>query len=364
MSGTALVVLRIAVSFAVALASFALIEQPIRLKRAFRPVVVLAAVCVPIVLLGVARLDGPVAGGLEQAAPSVGEVISLDGATDATTAGPTPPAAPDDGSAGPSSATDASSPAATAPAGRASADGVADAVAPTTDPTRLLLFGDSVAFTLEQNLRDDSLPFPVAEQRVGEFGCGIIDGYAVVPDSLTGPNANCADWRDDLAGVVSSLDPDVVVMVLGAWDVFDVVVDGVELDAGTAEHSARFEASLRDAVEIAAAQGAAVVLFDVPCFAEPDHSVQGSTSPPRNDPARGAALNVVIRAVAEELGATVLPYHDLLCDGDEPRLLDGEAVRYDGVHFRWEGGVESRGGRFVWQWLGQELLDRGIVAAP
>jgi hypothetical protein len=73
-----------------------------------------------------------------------------------------------------------------------------------------------------------------------------------------------------------------------------------------------------------------------------------------------AAVNTVLYQAAADTGATVLPYHDLLCDGNEPRdLLGGPPVRPDGVHFG-NDPVEP-GADLVWAWIGQELVDRDLV---
>jgi peptidoglycan/LPS O-acetylase OafA/YrhL len=345
LSGTALVLVRIAASFAVALASFAFIEQPIRLRRAFRPIVVLAAVCVPVVLVGVARLDDPVGANLELAERS-GSVIALGGAT-TTTAATTPDAA-------------------VAPTTTPATGSVATTTAPPPHEIGLVLFGDSVAATFDDNLHDDSLPFPVARYRpVARLGCGIMDGYAVVPGRTSGLNDDCLLWPDELAAAVDAVDPDVVLVMVGAWEVFDTVVDGVRLAVGTPEHAAAVERRLRQAIEIAGAGGAHVVLFEVPCFDEPQpRDLPGDIERPRNDPDRVATVNAIFHEVAAAEGITILPYHDLVCVGNEPEpFFGGTDVRPDGVHFPMDV-EDSPEARFVWEWVGQQLLDRGIVRWP
>jgi peptidoglycan/LPS O-acetylase OafA/YrhL len=347
LDGTALVVVRIAASFVVALASFALIEQPIRLKRAFRPVVVLAAVCVPVVLVGVARLDDPPRDRFALTERS-GAVTALEGAT--STTAPVATTTPDTGTRA-----DAPGPATTV---------VPPVAAPTTAPpddVDLVLFGDSVGATFFDNLRDDSLPFPASYIPVGRLGCGIMDGYAVVPGEPSGLNDDCLLWPGELEAAVDAVDPDVVLIMIGAWEVFDTVIDGVRLDVGTPEHAAAVERRLRQAVGIAGADGAHVVLFDVPCFDEPERELGGEVGRPRNDPDRVAAVNAIFHEVATEEGITILPYHDLVCADNEPRdFFGGTDVRPDGVHFPM-GVEDSPEARFVWEWVGQQLLDRELV---
>jgi peptidoglycan/LPS O-acetylase OafA/YrhL len=341
LSGTALVVLRVAASFAVALASFALVEQPIRLKRAFRPVVVLAAVCVPVVLFGVARLDDPAGGGLEEAVP-VGAVIS---SATTTTPATTTPAAP----AAPEASGDVEAPPTTT-----------TATVPPRPPT-VVLFGDSQADSLEYTLVRDTGAFgyPVQFQRVGRIGCGIIGGYADVGTG-SGLNEECERWKTELPAVVRDLDPDVVLVMIGAWEVYDTVVGDAHLVPGTPEYAAQLSSQLRDAVTIASTGGAQVVLLDVACYPVPDLGIAGQDRV-RAEAWRGHAVNEVIHEVADELDLTVLPYHDLLCDGDEPRPLLDLVVRPDGVHFRMEDDETSPGALYVLHWLGEQLQELGIA---
>ena len=212
-----------------------------------------------------------------------------------------------------------------------------EAPSPTTTPPpappRVVLFGDSQADSLEYTLVRDTGAFgyPVAFQRVGRIGCGIIGGYADV-GAGSGLNENCERWRTELPAVVHDFDPDVVLVMIGAWEVYDTVVGDTRLVPGTPEYAAQLSSQLRDAVAIASAGGAQVVLLDVACYPVPDLGVAGQDRV-RAEAWRGHAVTDVIHSVADELDLTVLPYHDLLCDGDEPRPLFDVVVRPDGVHF-------------------------------
>jgi peptidoglycan/LPS O-acetylase OafA/YrhL/lysophospholipase L1-like esterase len=338
--GNALIVVRIAVSLAVALASFALVEQPIRLKRAFRPVVVLAAALVPVVAIGIVRLDEPVGAELD-GEERVGAIIS----SPTTTASTSPTAT------------------STAEAAVEPPDAAPTTTTAPPAPPRIVLFGDSQAISLDHTLalEPGAFGFPVTFLRVAEGGCGIIGGFADVGEG-SGQNDNCEYWQSELPPVIAELDPDVVVVMIGAWEVYDTIIEDDRLVPGTPEYAAQLESRLREVDAIASSGGAQVVLLDVACFPVPEFGLGEDRS--RADPDRVQAVNDALGAAAAELDLEVLPYHDLLCDGNEPRSMFGVVVRPDGVHFPMDEGQTSPGALFVLHWLGEELQRLGIVPAP
>jgi len=71
----------------------------------------------------------------------------------------------------------------------------------------------------------------------------------------------------------------------------------------------------------------------------------------RNDPARVAAFNDVLRQEASRHpNVHVIDLNELLCpQGTYLEEVNGAPVRYDGVH------VTTEGSNFVWTWLLDEL---------
>jgi hypothetical protein len=71
----------------------------------------------------------------------------------------------------------------------------------------------------------------------------------------------------------------------------------------------------------------------------------------RNDPARVAAFNEVLRQeAARHPNVDVIDLNDRLCpQGAFLEEVDGAPVRYDGVH------VTTEGANYVWTWLLDEL---------
>lgn len=224
------------------------------------------------------------------------------------------------------------------------------------------VIGDSTGWTL---VWDVPIPRPLRVANGGVLGCGIDPALAVLDgDALhiqTTP-VTCdqapALWLDYLA----RSHPDVVVLTMGAWEVFDrELPDGSQLRVGTPAWRTWMEASLERAVGAiaAAAPQAAITITDVPCYDERGDFLGGPASP-RNDADRVAAVNeaLLTYAGANAGRVTLLPMSSWLCDGTTPvGQLDGATLRVDGVH------VEGDGAAALWRVdLAPTLL--AMVPAP
>ncbi len=218
-------------------------------------------------------------------------------------------------------------------------------------PRRMLLLGDSTALVAGQRLperlgaaRDWSV------EAYAQLGCALSPGQTIEVGSDTprvSPTA-CASWRDEWVSSVELVQPDVAVVMVGAWEVYDHVVDGRRLSFPDDEWYTHVEAAIAETVEQVAGHDRTVALLDVPCMQEVDSGIEVTTA--RRDDERVAALNAMLDRVAERSAATVvLPLGELLCPGGETaRGESGEHLRYDGVHLSPEG-VD-----LFWGWLLEE----------
>lgn len=189
--------------------------------------------------------------------------------------------------------------------------------------------GDSSAWALAWAVE----PVPgVAVQAGGTIGCGL-DPAAIVFEgvarTITGQPVPCSQAADLWRWWAASTDPDVVVLGLGAWEVYDrELPDGERLAVGTDAWARWVDAGLERLVTdlAGAAPRAVIAVADVPCYTEHNHALGGPTSP-RNDPARVAAVDDVVAAFVARHPARVvtMPWSTWLC-GEEP------AERPDGVH--------------------------------
>jgi hypothetical protein len=124
--------------------------------------------------------------------------------------------------------------------------------APPAVPARALLVGDGVMYdaapALEAALRAGGVAEVLAAPRFG-FG-------------LTRPEVY--DWRREWRALVSSARPDLVVLLVGPWDVRTVVVDGRLLAPGSPGWEAFYGALADEAVGILTAGGARLLWVGMP----------------------------------------------------------------------------------------------------
>jgi hypothetical protein len=144
--------------------------------------------------------------------------------------------------------------------------------------------------------------------------------------------------------------PDVAVVLVGAWEVLDHVVDGATLRVGTPEYEQYLLGELGRGLDLLESNGQPVVVLTSPCFDEHDPQL-GASSSDRNDPDRLAWVNARIRtAVAAHPGVALLDLESVACPGGGyHEKVAGVTMREDGVHFSRDGAA------IVWRWLGPQL---------
>jgi hypothetical protein len=222
---------------------------------------------------------------------------------------------------------------------------------------RALLLGDSAAYSLAEHL-DASLAPTWEVQGVAQVGCPLTPGVSLDANSST-PNPispDCVDWREIWPAYVTALDPDIVVVMIGAWEVLDHRVAGDDIRFGTPEWDDLIGTALAGAADAAASNGAPVVFFDVACMGG-TASNPGTTA--RRDPQRVAAVNRLIDELAgTRADVTIANLSAVVCpDGIDDLEIDGTPVRYDGVHFT------ANGADLVWPWV-FEQLDARLATMP
>jgi peptidoglycan/LPS O-acetylase OafA/YrhL len=360
LDGPALFGLRLAVSFACTELSHRLVEQPVRNGalpgRRFAHVAILGSIAVVVLVVPLRSADG-------------------DGrfAVDSITATEFAPISPVPTSTPPASVTSVAGPASTPqdPDGDVADTGGTGAVAPaepvstTTTvpppppPLRVLVLGDSTAMTFVLGFPEALASQQVQQTGQASVGCGLAAGRPHSDDGWIPQPARCDGWREEWTSAVARVEPDVSVVMVGAWEILDHVVDRKVLRFGTQEWTDLVTATLDDAVSIAGAGGAPVALMGVPCMNEsPDAAFPTQA---RNDPERVAAMNRIAADVAaRHPGTTVIDLGGLLCPGGVyEHERDGVVLRSDGVH------LGAEGARVTWEWLVPQLrLLQAAAPAP
>ena len=180
----------------------------------------------------------------------------------------------------------------------------------------------------------------------GVMGCGILRGTMWIEGAVHDVAPTCADWPNRFREIVDLWDPQIVVLLIGAWDAYDVRMDGEWVEFGTPRHDEFVLDEVRQAVDVLRSHGAQVVLLTTPYF-QPRHDV---VDPDRSayNPTRVDHLNALLRQVK---GVTLFDLNGFL----DPEghytsdALDVADARGDGVHFTPEGAD------LVGHWLAPKL---------
>ena len=220
-------------------------------------------------------------------------------------------------------------------------------------PAEVLVVGDSIAFEFG---RDAPLLAATDEAVLvngGYLGCGVFAGQYRAENLLAeGTDFDCEETRDRWARRVASVDPDVVMIMLGGYELFDWELDGVIYAVGTPEHADYVEEQLDAATEVLSAQGAAVVVLTVPCMNPSSDGLGPVRGAERADAQRRDTVNRLLRdhAAAHADEITLIDLGDHLCPtGRYEPERNGVAVHSDGVHYTPETAAA------VWEWLIPQL---------
>lgn len=228
-------------------------------------------------------------------------------------------------------------------------------VAEETRPPRVMVVGDSTALALVIGLsavqtEDDSLRL-VPGRTV--LGCGLVRASALRTQGAVYPLSDgCAAWEDDWVELIDTHQPDVVLVYYGPWDASDKRLSGRDdwIGLGHPEYDEFARSEIRVALEVLTERVDQVVWLTSPPIDQSMNQL-GHDADPASDPARLVRWNEL---AAEEV-ANYEPHEATMVDlrGWFEALPDGPfdpRVRPDGVHIADEEA--PRVGRF----LAEELL--------
>ena len=270
--------------------------------------------------------------------PTVGSTPATAAATAGVTVAPTVPRV--------TAATHQIAPAATAPV-------VANTQAPQSPgPARVVIVGDSQAHSLAINL-------PSGIEDAFTIGDGSVEGCSVFDDGIvrsrregfTRSFADCGGWDEKWGAAARRANAQVALVVLGAWDVFDVEVDGELMAFGTPAADRRFMDNLDRGIAALHGAGAKVALLEVPCMRPQDVKGAGVPAlPERGDDARVAHLNQLLRTIAR-----ADPSNVFFVDGPAEWCTD-QAIATD-LEYRWDGvHVYKPGAKLIYETIAPALL--------
>jgi peptidoglycan/LPS O-acetylase OafA/YrhL len=304
LSGSALLVVRLGVTLAAAVVSYYGIEMPVRRRKVLRGRRLVAAlpisVAIAVTAIVLATLPAPA-----PAAPPASVHTGL------FTLPRTPPADLVDGK-----------------------------------DVRTLLLGDSVALTLGGGLRIDADRWGVSLDNQGKIGCDLDpDSTVNIEGSITQAAQGCANWPQTWQRLIDRLNPDVVAVELGRWEVSDRIIDGKWTEIGQPAWDRVYSAELAEAIRILSSKGAHVVIFTLPYITQTTEAPNG-TPWDINQPVRTNEYNALVRRVVARFPgrASVIDLNRLLDPaGKYTSYLDGVRVRNpDDEHIALLGGMLLR----------------------
>jgi peptidoglycan/LPS O-acetylase OafA/YrhL len=225
-------------------------------------------------------------------------------------------------------------------------------------PIRVLLEGDSLAFSMGYWAGPAMRRAGLDLYDLGHLGCGIARGGPILDAQGTLPDdGDCDQWPTWRSADVRTYDPDVAVLLIGRWEVADRVHDGVVMHLGQPAYDAYISQELDLAIRVLAARGAKIVLATTPYFAQQEEANGAPVD--ADDPSRVDELNQLLRGAAQRAPsiASVVDLNRYLDpDGTYQASLNGVRVRTDdGVH------ISELGSRLVAAWMAPRLHELGAI---
>jgi peptidoglycan/LPS O-acetylase OafA/YrhL len=334
--GTALLILRLTVTLAISLVSYFLIEQPIRQRR--RPAWVVrglapvgAGAAVLSLLMASAATSLPV--GVPAAAKLPQAPARLAGSD-----GPCTVSLSDSPQLGMAPVgTDKVAKFEYGALGKSSLvwSGSTTKTFETCPPKRVLVVGDSLAFTLGLPMMDDEDRYGVQIANAALLGCAFsTKGQLNVNGTWEDPPAGCTtaltQWENDAKRVHAQQ----VVVELGYRDEFDWRWGNKTVHLGMPSFDAYLQRQIDHFVSVLSRGGVKVLFLSVPYTHPPDRA--DGTPSPAASPARHAAINAMLDAEAKrrpgsvqvlDIDQTVSP------DNRYDAKVKGQLCRFDGIHF-------------------------------
>ena len=202
-------------------------------------------------------------------------------------------------------------------------------------PRKLVIVGDSQAHSLAINKPSGiKKTFVVADGSID--GCGVYDigvGVGGTNGNFRRNFANCVGFEKKWAKSAKKAKADVALVVIGAWEVLDLKINGSIVAFNTAPADTIFRKQIKVGIDALRATGATVALLEVACM-RPVTSKGGPVPalPQRGDDARTGHLNDLLREIAapEDDGVFFVSGPKEWCS--DPTISTSLSYRWDGVH--------------------------------
>ena len=222
-------------------------------------------------------------------------------------------------------------------------------------PVKVMVLGDSVGLTLTQGLTSSAARYDLSFTNNAVLGCGLVQGgpyryFGQVSKQLS----SCDTWPTKWASLVGRVDPDVVEVVVGRWEVMDRVYNGHWTHLGDPDFDDYIRSELERSFSVLSTGGAVVAYVTAPYYLRGERPDGGRW--PEDDPARVDAMNAIIRSVVAahpgQAAIVDLNAHTSTTNA-YTKSIDGVVLRSDGVHFT------PAGAKWLAPWILPTLHDLG-----
>ncbi|MEO6123264.1 MAG: acyltransferase family protein [Ilumatobacteraceae bacterium] len=352
-------VLRLAITVAITIVSYVLIEQPIRTRRMLprpRLAAITAALAIPLVaVLGIVQVSNTSAsestsGTLSSIEGTIAPLVTAPAPTTATTtAAPITPSSAtttvpsditSDITSGNTSETVGAvtvptvAPAITVASTTTVATTTTIALTPTR-PVRILVIGDSTALAMSVGLKNwaDANPSLAEVEVRGVEGCGLMtDGDRRFGGDWLPQSQGCTDVFDtDVPKRIGAGQPDIVVVILSFWEVTDHRLGPDQAATSILDPDYRARMLFRYTAYNQGLIDTGVPRVTWVLYPETDYG-WGADNEEGDDPARYDALDDVTREAAAPYPGVVSTI-DFRTWSARLGLTDDQSARLDGVHF-------------------------------
>ncbi|HEU5301568.1 MAG TPA: acyltransferase family protein [Acidimicrobiia bacterium] len=243
--------------------------------------------------------------------------------------------------------------------GTAPASVAVQATTPTTSlnagplPSPVLLVGDSVAKTMGDGFDRGATAAGIQFFNRAQLACGLAQRARLLRGDLwADTEVSCDDWPTQWEGYVAETAPAVSIVLFDVFVVSDLEIEGEPLAFGSPASDRYLLDQLGRGIDILRSGGGNVVLLTAP-YNERHQQVGQQVDWAEDDPARIDHWNALLERSVRRRGdahVTVIDVNAFLSPGGAyTNVLDGQTLRYDGVHF------EPEAGQRIFEWLAPRL---------
>ncbi len=205
----------------------------------------------------------------------------------------------------------------------------------TCPPKRVLLAGDSLAFTLGVPWLANEERYGVQLAESGVLGCAFTtQGELDVAGTWEGQSAGCPNALQQWAAEKKATHAQAVIVELGYRDQFDWKIGGKVVHLGQRTFDTYVQNQIERLVRTLGAGGTQILFLSIP-YTQPPNLPDGSPSPAAS-PARHARIDEMLEAAAKRHPKTVhvLDLDQTVSPGNHYNAkVNGQLCRFDGVHF-------------------------------